>query len=201
MSRLTVLITLALVAIAAGAQAQQEDARTGKARFFDPEDGQLDLSYFLEDPHGFLPIPIIVTEPAVGYGGGAAGMFLRPRKEAGEEGWARPDISAIGAFATQNGTWGVFGGDASRWIDGRLRTLVAAGTGRINLDFYGLGLDPSSVYTKVRYSLDFTGTVAQANWQLAPKSPWAIGLRYVYANVDPVLRDDRCSPISPIACA
>jgi len=84
--------------------AQTDTRREGAARFFDPEDGQFDLSYFLENPRGFLPIPIVVTEPAVGYGGGAAGMFLRPRREAGEEGWAFPDIAAAGAFATQNGT-------------------------------------------------------------------------------------------------
>jgi hypothetical protein len=119
--------------------AADDDKRVGKARFFDPVDGQLDLSYFLENPKGFLPIPIVVTEPAVGYGGGMAGMFLRPRREAGDEGWARPDISGVGAFATQNGTWGAFGGDATRWVDGRLRTMVGAGTGRVNLDFYGLG--------------------------------------------------------------
>jgi hypothetical protein len=163
--------------------------RKGRARFVDPEDGQLDLSYFLENPRGFLPIPIVVTEPAVGYGGGAVGMFLRPRKEAGEAGWARPNISAVGAFGTQNGTWGAFAGDASRWLDGRLRTLVGAGTGQAHLDFYGLGLDDASVDRKVRYALPFTGAVAQANWQLAPKSPWALGLRYVYAEVEPQLRD------------
>ena len=82
------------------------DLRTGRARFVDPEDGALDLSYFLENPRGFLPVPIIITEPAVGYGGGGAGLFPRPRREAGEEGFARPDISAVGAFATQNGSRG-----------------------------------------------------------------------------------------------
>lgn len=175
-------------------ETQPEVPRKGRARFFDPDDGQLDLSYFLENPRGFLPIPIVVTEPAVGYGGGGVGMFLRPRREAGDEGWARPDISAVGAVATQNGTWGAFAGDASRWLDGRLRTLVGAGTGQINLDFYGLGLEPSSLDQKVRYSLQFTGIVAQANWQLAPKSPWALGLRYVYADVDPKLRDEPVFP-------
>jgi hypothetical protein len=175
--------------------ASQLDAkRQGWARFFDPEDGQLDLSYFLENPRGFLPIPIIVTEPAVGYGGGGAGMFLRPRREAGDEGWARPDISAVGAFATENGTWGGFGGDTSRWLDGRLRTLIGAGTGQVNLDFYGLGPGLSSFDQAVRYSLQFSGGVVQANWQLAPKSPWAVGLRYVYADVDPKLRDDPLFP-------
>jgi len=174
--------------------AAQDDKRTGKARFFDPADGQLDLSYFLENPKGFLPIPIVVTEPAVGYGGGIAGMFLRPRREAGDEGWSRPDISGVGAFATQNGTWGAFGGDATRWVDGRLRTLVGAGTGRVNLDFYGLGPALANVNEAVRYSLQFSGAVAQANWQLAPKSAWSVGMRYVFANVEPSLRDNPAFP-------
>ena len=52
---------------------------TGSALLFDPRVGQFDLSYFLENPRGFLPIPTVVTEPAVGYGGGSADMFLRPR--------------------------------------------------------------------------------------------------------------------------
>ena len=159
-----------------------------------PQDGQFDLSYFLEDPSGFLPIPIIVTEPAVGYGGGGAGMFLRPRREAGDEGWARPDISAVGAFGTQNGTWGAFAGDSSRWLDGRLRTLLGAGTGQLNLDFYGLGSAPSSLNQGVRTSLQFAGFVAQANWQLAPKSPWSVGVRYVYADVDPKPREGSVLP-------
>lgn len=175
-------------------QEQSAAPRTGRARFFDPDDGQLDLSYFLENPRGFLPIPIVVTEPSVGYGGGAAGMFLRPRTEAGSEGFARPNISAVGAFGTQNGTWGAFGGDTSRWLDGRLRTLAGIGTGRVNLDFYGLGPASSSLDEKVRYSLKFSGAVAQANWQLAPKSPWALGLRYIFADVDPVLRDEPAFP-------
>jgi hypothetical protein len=169
-------------------------AREGRARFLDPGDGQFDLSWFLEKPRGFLPVPVVVTEPAVGYGGGGAGLFLRPRREAGDEGWARPDISALGGIATQNGTWAAFAGDASRWQDGRLRSLVGAGTGTVNLDFYGLGADRASIDRAVRYSLQFTGAVAQVNWQLAPKSPWAVGVRYVYADVDPRLRDD---PIFP----
>jgi hypothetical protein len=164
------------------------------SRFIDPDDGQFDLSYFLENPRGFLPIPIVVTEPAIGYGGGVAGMFLRPRREAGDEGWARPDISGVGAFGTQNGTWGAFAGDASLWLDGRLKTLAGAGTGRGNLDFYGAGLDLPVPDQGVRYSLQFTAAVAQASWQLAPKSPWWIGLRYVVADIDPTRRDDALVP-------
>ena len=167
------------------------------ARFIDPDDGQLDVSAFLETAHGFLPIPILITEPAIGYGGGVAGMFLRPRREAGEEGWARPDISAVGGFGTQNGTWGAFAGDASLWLGGRLKTLVGAGVGRANLDFYGAGLDLPVLDQGVRYSLQFGGALAQASWQLAPRSPWWIGARYVYADVEPRLRDNPVFPKLP----
>jgi hypothetical protein len=191
-------VSVALVlGAAAGAQpssASGEPPGDRPSRFFDPEDGQFDLSWFLEHPYGFLPIPIVVTEPAVGYGGGIAGMFLRPRHEAGQEGWARPDISGVGAFATENGTWGAFAGDASLWLDGRLKTLIGAGTGRVNLDFYGAGLGLPILDRGVRYSLQFSGAVAQASWQLAPKSPWWLGLRYVYADVDPTLRDEPVFP-------
>jgi hypothetical protein len=172
----------------------QTAERVGRARFTDPDDGQFDLSYFLEHARGFLPIPLVITEPAVGYGGGGAAMFVRPRHEAGDQGFSRPNLSAIGGFATENGSRGAFAGDASRWLDDRLRTLVGGGTGQVNLDFYGLGADRSSLDQKVRYSLHFTGVVAQANWQLAPKSPWAAGLRFVYADVDPKLRDEPAFP-------
>jgi hypothetical protein len=187
-------------ALCTAAGAQQGDPAPAatpterKSRFIDPEDGQWDLSEFLATAHGFLPIPMIITEPAVGYGGGAAGMFLRPRREAGEQGWARPDISGVGAFGTQNGTWGAFAVDSSLWLDGRLKTLIGVGLGRVNLDFYGAGLDLPELDQGVRYSLQFSGIVAQASWQLAPKSPWWLGLRYAYADVDPTLRDDAIFP-------
>jgi hypothetical protein len=169
----------------------------GPSRFFDPDDGQFDISHFLEHPHGFIPIPIVVTEPAVGYGGGVVGMFLRPREEAGREGWTRPNISAVGGLATENGTWLAFAGDTSRWLDGRLHTTAGGGAGKINLDFYGAGLDLPELNQTFRYSLVFTGAIAQANWQLAEKSRWSVGLRYVYADITPELREQPAVPGLP----
>jgi hypothetical protein len=185
------------ISAAAGppADAVAPASRTG-SRFRDPEDGQFDVSAFLEKPHGFLPVPVVITEPAVGYGGGLVGMFLRPRKQAGDQGWARPNISAVGAIGTENGTRAAFAGDASRWFDGRLKSLAGGGGGHINLDFYGagLGLDGAALDEPVRYSLDFDLAFLQGGWQLRPKSPWSIGLRYIYAQVEPRLRDEPAFP-------
>lgn len=164
------------------------------ARMRDPEDGQIDLSEFLANARGFLPVPIVITEPAVGYGGGAAAMFLRPREDAGEQGWARPNISIAGGFGTENGTWAGFAGDASRWMDGHLETLAASGTGRINLDFYEPSGDNQALVEPIRYSLDFSLGLVQGNWHLQAQSPWSFGLRYIYASVEPKLRDETVLP-------
>src|SRR4029450_299740 len=45
--------------------------------FRDPEDGQFDATNYLLERKGALPVPIIITEPAVGYGGGAALVFFQ----------------------------------------------------------------------------------------------------------------------------
>jgi hypothetical protein len=184
-----------LVALAVPAMGHAEEAPDKKpSKFRDPQDGQIDLSVLLATPRAFLPIPLVITEPAVGYGGGLAGMFLRPRKKAGGEGFSRPNISAIAAFATENGTKGAFGGDSSLWFDGRMKTLLGGGGGKVNLDFYGLGPGGESLDEPVSYSLDFSGGVMQGNWELRADSPWSLGLRYVYANVEPKLDDDPLFP-------
>ena len=159
------------------------------SKFRDPEDGQFDLSTFLATPKRFLPIPLVVTEPAVGYGGGIAGMFVRPRKQAGSEGFARPNMSIVGGIATENGTWMAFAGDSSHWMDDRVQTLAAIGGGEINLDFYGLGDAASSLDQAVSYTLDAELLMLQGSWKPQPKSPWSIGLRYIYSEVEPKLRD------------
>ena len=52
-------------------------SRAESAGMIDPEDGMLDMSHFLRDnPYGFLPVPVVITEPSVGYGGGLFGLFL-----------------------------------------------------------------------------------------------------------------------------
>jgi hypothetical protein len=170
---------------AAGAPEQQE-----VSRFRDPQDGQIDLSSFLAHPRAFLPIPLIVTEPAVGYGGGLAGMFVRPRTAEGSEGYARPNMSIVGGVATENGTWGAFAADSSHWYGDRLQTLAAAGVGQLNLDFYGLGDAGDSLDQPVSYELDFSLALIQGNWKPKAKSPWSFGMRYIYSKVEPKLRGE-----------
>lgn len=103
----------------------------------DPEDGMLDMSHFLQDnPYGFLPVPVVITEPSVGYGGGLFGLFLHGKGRRDNGHFIPPAISAFGGGATQNGTWFVGGGHRRTWQDDHIRYLAAAGYANINLDIY-----------------------------------------------------------------
>ena len=55
----------------------EAEARGFWSQFKDPDDGRFDASNFLADnAYGFLPLPIIITDPAVDGGLGVAGLFF-----------------------------------------------------------------------------------------------------------------------------
>ncbi len=56
------------------------------SQFVDPDDGRFDTSRFLADnAYGFLPLPIIITDPAVDGGLGAVGLFFHESEEQKEK--------------------------------------------------------------------------------------------------------------------
>lgn len=121
--------------------------------FTDPIDDKFDMGeYLAENAYGFLPVPILVTEPAVGYGGGVMGIFLHESEEQKEKrrklsltsvnGGAQlltPAITVGGAFGTDNGTWAGFVGHRHSWKRDSIRYLGGAFYGDVNMDFYGDG--------------------------------------------------------------
>jgi len=144
--------------------------------FFDPKDGQLDLSEWLLDRKGLLPVPIVITEPAVGLGGGVMALFFRESmreaaSRSGETGrLTPPDIYAIGGGATENGTkFGAAGGMVSfdehryRWRGAVMRTSV-------NLDFYGVG----GQLAPLGYNLDGWTSVQQGMKRLGDSDVWLV---------------------------
>jgi hypothetical protein len=119
----------------------------------DPEDGAFDLSRFIKTRTGFVPILAPITEPAVGYGV-AGGLVFFHRKEgelspepapAGEGRMTPPSLTAVGGFATENGSRGVFGGHRGVWMGDRIRYLGALGYASLQLSFYGTGSQSSDI--------------------------------------------------------
>jgi hypothetical protein len=109
--------------------------------FKDPTDGALDMSRWLLDKRGFLPVPVLVTEPAVGYGGGAGLLFFHKSKAdaevpEGEPLGLPPSISAVFGMGTANGTWAAGGGHFGSWREDSIRYVGGVGYSSMNLDFY-----------------------------------------------------------------
>jgi len=191
--------TLALLAAGVGAPpaARADEPKPGLLdRFRDKQDGEFDVSDWLLEKKGFLPVPVIITEPAVGYGGGVFLLFFK-KPEGGGAGPATgepaaagsaapaerprltpPDIYAVGGAATENGTWaGAAGGmvtfdnDRYRWHGGIARMSV-------NLDFWG----PGGRFGPIGYTLDGWASMQQATMRLGQSDAW-IGANWNYIDL------------------
>jgi hypothetical protein len=120
-------------------------------QFIDPKDGKFDASHWILTRKGFLPVPIIITEPAVGYGGGAALLFFHPKKEEPLEEAEQnpqkapekpkpslpPSISGVMGLGTENGTWAAGGFHWGTWKKDHIRYTGAVAYPSVNLTFYG----------------------------------------------------------------
>ena len=161
-------------------------------RFTDRSDGKLDLSEWLLDHKGFLPVPIVVTEPAVGFGGGVALAFfrepLRGTVERAKEGGhvTPPDVFAIGALATENGTKGAAAGGQWTFVDDRYRYRGGVGDVSVNLDFYGVGGRLPGGIEKIGYTLRGFGSLQQGMVRLGEGDTF-VGARWVYLDLDAAL--------------
>ena len=118
--------------------------------FTDPEDGMFDVSHWLAEKKGFFPVPIIITEPAVGFGLGAALVFLHdplagrvsdgetydPQSKDAEGKLIPPSISALFGMYTENDTWMAGGAHMGIWKNDNIRYTGALATGSVNIKFY-----------------------------------------------------------------
>ena len=152
--------------------------------FTDPEDGAFDMSDYLLNRKGVFPVPIVITEPAVGYGGGVMLLYFseslaesgRRAKESGET-MTPPNVTGVGALGTENGSRGAGLFHFHTWDGDRYRYLGALANGRANLDYYG------ALNRGRSYELKGTFLVQQLLARIGD-SHWYIGPRYTYFKSD-----------------
>ncbi|MDN3923104.1 BamA/TamA family outer membrane protein [Roseateles violae] len=166
-------------------------ARALPEGFVDKEDNYLDISEWLIERKGFLPVPIIISEPAIGYGGGLALMFLRnsmreSAEKARESGlMIPPDIWVIAALGTENGTKAAFAGGMASFDEGRWKYRGGIGRAQVNLAFYGIGEGPlgGAGAGGIDYTLDGWMSMQQALRRLGQSNYW-LGARWLYLDLD-----------------
>ena len=145
------------------------------------EDGWLDISEFVDQAYGFVPLVIPITEPAVGFGGVGALAFIDKQQHSETAGFGRPNLTVIGGMKTENGTSGVMAGDVRHWLDDRMQTLIGIVHASINLDFQGIGQDQALENDPRTYNMETIAGVAQAKYRLGDTRAW-LGIGYALAN-------------------
>lgn len=173
--------------------------------FIDPDDAHVDTSDWLVNRKGFLPIPILITEPAVGYGGGVALMFVRnsirenAEKATESKRLTPPDIWVLGGAGTENGTRAVFGGGMASFDDNRWRYRGGVGRTDVNLSFYGVGGQLENGTRSLAYALDGWISSQQILRRLGDdhSNTW-LGARWIYLNFNSkVVLDSSISSLLP----
>jgi hypothetical protein len=127
-------VLLLLLSISYSVNAQEVNKKISISR--DSIDNAYDASDWLIHKKGFLLMPTLITEPAVGYGAAAAAIFFHSSYT---EKNGPPSMSGVLGGATQNGTWmgGVF--HVGYWNQDRLRYTGVIARTYINIGFYGAG--------------------------------------------------------------
>ena len=153
--------------------------------FTDPIDGNLDMGeYLAENAYGFLPMPILITEPALGYGVGFAGVFLHESEQQREkrkqlaatslDGGAQlltPAITIVGGLVTENGTWMGFIAHRRTWDKDSIRYMGGLAYGDINMTFYRQknnsgALDPTIGSRGVEFGMNGGGGMQQLQFRV-----------------------------------
>ncbi len=174
------IIYLLLISILIFSFSLQAQKDTKKSMFRDHEDDAFDVSNFLNSTAGFLPVPSIITEPAVGYGGMLALIYFHKRKEQGVRPLGlSPTMTFGGGAYTENGTWAAFVGHQGSYHKDRYRYTGLLGYVSPNLTFYNSSLIPGR-----ELSLEFNieGSAVFQEFLFRPKKtiPFFTGLNYIY---------------------
>nr|WP_269670524.1 BamA/TamA family outer membrane protein [Stenotrophomonas sp. SY1] len=157
--------------------------------FRDAEDGHFDMSRWLLEHRGFLPVPIVITDPAVGNGGGVALAFFHRQPPTatgdapadGKPKMATPDIYGGAVMRTENGSKAYGVGASLHFDDDRWRYRGGVAKASMNLGFYTPGtLFPTQ---KIEYNTDGIMSFQQGFRQLGKRDLY-LGLAWIYMDLD-----------------
>lgn len=175
------------------------DSKSPKAslrdRLTDDEDGRFDIGDYLfsESHFSFLPVPILITEPAVGYGAGLATVWFHERPDRSSGRLIPPSVSVAAAFGTSDGSWGGGGGHFHSWKSDTWRLGVFGGRFSLDLESAGVASDFGDEQS-IEYSIDSDLLLLEASRKLSART--RLGFRYIYADSDVGIGGEQNRPAS-----
>lgn len=153
----------------------------------DPKDGKLDMSRHLKSARGFFPVPIIITEPAVGFGLGAAVAYFHPPKELEQDTHPHkgpPSISVLFGAKTENETYFYGGAHSGVWKDDHIRYVGALAKLNVNMSWYPQFLEDSGFGDDgIDFNVDGMFLFQKMQFRVK-ESNWWLGANYLYVEAD-----------------
>ncbi len=176
----TKALLLLVLSILLALNAQAQEKPKSRSAFKDAEDGAFDISDWLVQKKGFLLLPIIITEPAVGYGGGAVAVFFHSSYS---EKNGPPSMTGVMGAGTENGTWmaGLF--HEGFWKHDTIRYRGVLARTKANIGYYGSGNVGLPEGGSVNLNLDAWLTLQQIKFRIG-RSNFFVGGRYLYMKTD-----------------
>jgi hypothetical protein len=157
----------------------QEDKKSVKA-FRDSLDNAIDISDFLLNKKGFLFVPTIITEPAVGYGALGAAIYFHSSYSAKK---GPPSMTGVLGGGTQNGTWMAGAFHIGYWKRDRIRYMGALARTYVNIGYYGSGYFESLADQPVNLNMNAWLMLQQIKFRVA-ETNFFIGGRYLLFDTD-----------------
>ncbi len=196
--KLKILCTLLIgIVLSETVVVAQENHEKIKLSFRDSLDHQLDLSDWIINAHGFVPVPVIITEPAVGgFGGGLAPVFIQPNKPVIKNGKAYPqppDVTVGFGGYTLNNSWAAGGGRVGTIEKWGLRYMMIVGYGNINMDYY---FDLERINQNAEFGFNIRTIPVTASLTKRLNDPrFSVGLQYLFTHNELDVKTDQSGPI------
>jgi hypothetical protein len=155
----------------------------------DSLDGAFDLSDFVIEANGFIPVPYFITEPALGgFGIALIPVFIKRRPpyiDSIDQQEVRtpvaPDITgALGAY-TLNNTWITAAFRSGTLIKSRIKYIIGGGYANVNMAFYYTY--PQLGEKKYNFNFRTVPIFLQAIRRIA-YSHWYAGFKYLFLKTD-----------------
>ena len=181
-----ILIILFTILCGGSTYAQEEKK---KISLKDSLDNKFDLSDYIIDANGFVPVPYILTEPALGnFGGAIAPIFIKKQPPYVDSIKGKlvltpvaPDVTGGAFLYTLNNSWAIMLFRAGTIVKHRIKYIVGGGFADINMSYY-------KTFSQVgEKEFKFNIRSYPAMIQMIKRlgfSHWYAGFRYLFLKTD-----------------
>jgi hypothetical protein len=155
----------------------------------DSIDGAFDVSDYVIDANGFVPIPYFITEPALGgFGIALIPVFINKRPPYLDSVKGKlvrtpvaPDISGGIGLYTVNNTWGMIGFRSGTLVKSRIKYRIGGGYMNLNMSFYRTFDQLGEKEMKFNFKLVpvFLQAIKRIGF-----SNWYAGFKYLFLKTD-----------------